>query len=963
MPTDISEFESGLSRFGLTNFRPGQTKVIQAVMAGEDCLCIMPTGGGKSLCYQFPAVSREGLTLVVSPLIALMKDQVDGMVKRGIAAACLNSSQSLDEQGNVIRQMENGQLDLLYVAPERLRSPRFVETIEKTKIQLLAIDEAHCISQWGHDFRPDYARLGKLRAKIGKPQTIALTATATTDVQVDIKRQLDLAAPKTFVTGFARDNLYLEVATPPSIAEKNQVLIEFLNSHPGAGIIYASTRKKCEEIVTLLSGKKRRFGFYHGGMHPQDRKQIQESFMAGEIDVIIATNAFGMGIDKPDIRFVVHYNLPGTLEAYYQEAGRAGRDGKPSDCLLLFSQGDRFIQEFFIENAYPSRKVVEQVYEYLRSIDRDPIELTLAEIKERLDLDIAPDGIGVCEQLLEKSGAIERLDTQQNMASVKLIGNMPSFVDMLPKEARTRRKVLRKIESLVGDVRDERVYFHPRQLTDEKMNIDSVNRAIRQMNEASFFDFVPPFRGRALHVTDRSKRFGEWSIDFEEMKLRKELEYKKLQTIVDFALSRRCRQLEILEYFGDSDLRTCQSCDNCGASSNSALETTSIPTEFMAGVNHCVRIALSGVARSRGRYGKALVSQMLWGSTSAKVKKTGLQRLTTFGLLSFLSQTEVETVLDSLIRSNMVKQTEKTRFRPTVEIMELGKRCMTGAIGLPPRFSIPDKLARKIALQFPNAKPVEVEPEVIVVTDENKQEQNQTNPNQTVKNESNDGEQPPQRNGNDELKESTDAYSQQQDAPQAEIASDSDVEPRGWQDEIDCAQVDDVENDATNASELETGISPSCTLASSTSRESGSTTPKLPTTTSDSSSETEDSTDARDYDAESIADSPRKIVAEWEWTIELLRRGFDADSVVKIRRMTFAEFFDHLDLALAKKMLPDLSLLFTELEELAITECISSGYTSISEAESQWLESIPYEYFENAVRIVKKFRETSESTL
>ncbi len=942
MPTDISEFESGLSRFGLKSFRPGQSKVIEAVMNGEDCLCIMPTGGGKSLCYQFPAVSREGLTLVVSPLIALMKDQVDGMVNRGIAAACLNSSQSLDEQGNVIRQMENGELDLLYVAPERLRSPRFVETIEKTKIQLLAIDEAHCISQWGHDFRPDYARLGKLRTRIGEPQTIALTATATTDVQIDIKRQLELSSPKTFVTGFARDNLYLEVATPPSIAEKNLALIEFLNSHPGAGIIYASTRKKCEEIVQLLSGKKRRFGFYHGGMHPQDRKQIQERFMSGEIDVIIATNAFGMGIDKPDIRFVVHYNLPGTLEAYYQEAGRAGRDGKPSDCLLLFSQGDRFIQEFFIENAYPSRKVVEQVYEYLRSIDRDPIELTLAEIKERLDLDIAPDGIGVCEQLLEKSGAIERLDTQQNLASVKLIGSLSTFVDMLPKEARTRRKVLRRIESIVGDVRDERVYFHPRQLTDDKLNIDSVNRAIRQLNDAAFFDFVPPFRGRALHVSDRSKRFGEWSIDFEEMKLRKELEYKKLQTIVDFALSRRCRQLEILEYFGDSDLRTCQSCDNCGVSSNSAIEMTSIPSDCLAGVNHGVRIALSGVARSRGRYGKAMVSQMLWGSTSAKVKKAGLQRLTTFGLLGFLSKSEVDAVIDSLIKSNMVKQVEKTRFRPTVEIMEVGKRCMTGEIGLPPRFQIPDKLARKFALQFPDAVAVEGVKEIVIESEQ------------------------PDSDGQSNLNEgSADDPNHETSHPAVDSITESKSES-GRSSEIgliDGTIVADEDVDSGLGVTLTPTIADSIDFPSDSKRSSPGIVATHDLAGVEAAPANLANANANSDDSSPVDKGSRTIVADWEWTIELLSRGFDPESVVKIRRMTFTEFFDHLDLALSEQKLPDLSVLFTQLEETAITEFISSDSPLNDSSVSKTFSSIPYEYFENAVRIVKKFQETSESML
>lgn len=705
--TLIDPEQSLLSRFGLTSFRPGQDQIIGSVLSGHDCLCVMPTGGGKSLCFQYPSLAREGTTLVVSPLIALMKDQVDSLVSLGIRAACINSAQSTDEQSQSLRELANGNLDLLYVAPERLRSPRFLEAIAKTEIQLLAIDEAHCISQWGHDFRPDYARLGSLRKRIGNPQTIALTATATPDVREDIASQLQLREPRTFVTGFARDNLNLQVSHPGSINEKNRQLLDFLEKHEGSGIVYASTRKKCEEVSELLSGQYRRIGYYHGGMLPEDREQTQNDFMDGKLDVIIATNAFGMGIDKPDIRFVVHYNFPGTLEAYYQEAGRAGRDGEPSDCLVLFSNGDRFIQEFFIENAYPSRGMVKKVYDFLRSQKQDPIEITLQDIKDELGLEIATDGIGVCEQLLEKAGALERLDTTQNLASIRLIGNVNSFVDLLPREAKTRRAVLQRIEALIGDNRDVRVYFHPRQLADEKLTLDSIQRAIRQLSELEFFDYVPPFRGKAIHLADPTREFSSWQIDFAEMDRRKQLEFSKLQTMVNFSHSSRCRQLEILEYFGQSDAGPCGCCDNCQRSrSGTHVSTSSIPPRLLAGVYHCVRIMLSGITRSRGRFGKTLVSQMLWGSQSAKMKKTGLQNLSTFGMLGFLSQSEIEEIIDKLIASQLVEQKEKTRFRPTIEISGAGREVMAGQCPLPDSFRLDGDLARKIAAQFPQAEAV-----------------------------------------------------------------------------------------------------------------------------------------------------------------------------------------------------------------------------------------------------------------
>ena len=348
--------EAFLSRFGLTSFRPGQREVIQAVLEGHDCLCIMPTGGGKSLCFQLPSLMRPGVTLVVSPLIALMKDQVDALTRLGVRAGYINSALSAAEQAERLRELETGQLDLLYVAPERFRSPRFLEVVRRIGVQLLAVDEAHCISEWGHDFRHDYARLGLFRQRLGNPQTMALTATATHDVRADVIVQLQLREPRTFVAGFARPNLHYESQVCAGLLDKRAALEQLLQEVPGCGIIYAATRKACEQVAEeLRTSQRRQVAVYHAGMQMDDRRTVQERFMAGEVQIVVATNAFGMGIDKADVRFVVHYHIPGSLEAYYQEAGRAGRDGLVSRCLLLFAHADRYIQEFFIDSAFPAR--------------------------------------------------------------------------------------------------------------------------------------------------------------------------------------------------------------------------------------------------------------------------------------------------------------------------------------------------------------------------------------------------------------------------------------------------------------------------------------------------------------------------------------------------------------------------------------------------------------------------------
>ncbi|MFN7449837.1 MAG: RecQ family ATP-dependent DNA helicase, partial [Pirellula sp.] len=472
------DFKGALQKFGLSDFRKGQREVIDHLMAGNDCLCVMPTGGGKSLCYQLPSALRSGLTIVVSPLIALMKDQVDTLVKKGISATLINSSLSQSEQNHRLERVAGGHYSLVYVAPERLRNPTFLEAIRTTPVQLLAIDEAHCISEWGHDFRPDYQRVGRFREALGGVQTIALTATATPKVRQDIVDSLKLKVAKHFITGFARDNLFFGVVQSHSDREKDKKLLEFLERRPGGGIIYAATRKRCEALVEMISKELHiSVGAYHAGLMPDQRKLIQDQFMRGELDTIVATNAFGMGIDKRDLRFVVHYNMPGTLEAYYQEAGRAGRDGLASQCVLLFSAQDRYIQEFFIENANPSKEILESVYSFLHDRTEDPIELTAEEIKELSNTPATAEAVNSALQILGRTDVLERLEVAGGLAMVRMDSKLPTLLDLLPKEATVKRAVLRIVEKAIGDRREEAVYVNPRWLMQQlQMERDAVSR-------------------------------------------------------------------------------------------------------------------------------------------------------------------------------------------------------------------------------------------------------------------------------------------------------------------------------------------------------------------------------------------------------------------------------------------------------------------------------------------------------
>jgi len=344
--------------FGLQRFRPFQQEIIERVIAGGDAFVLMPTGGGKSLCYQLPALQRRGLAIVISPLISLMKDQVDALLANGVNAAMYNSTLEEDEARSVLRRLHNGELDLLYVAPERMMKPEFIRSLESMPLALVAIDEAHCVSHWGHDFRPEYAALGGLRDYFPDVPFIALTATADPQTREDIVRVLGLRSARRFITSFDRPNIRY------TVLEKHRPqaqLLRFLEDRQTqAGIVYALSRKRVEEVAQFLLEKGHAAAAYHAGLPAETRKRVQEQFLRDDLSIVVATVAFGMGIDKPNVRFVVHYDMPRHLEGYYQETGRAGRDSLPAEALLLFGAQDVATARYQLEqNSNPDQRRIE----------------------------------------------------------------------------------------------------------------------------------------------------------------------------------------------------------------------------------------------------------------------------------------------------------------------------------------------------------------------------------------------------------------------------------------------------------------------------------------------------------------------------------------------------------------------------------------------------------------------------
>jgi len=550
--------------FGYPAFRPGQERAIGSVLAGRDTLVVLPTGGGKSLCYQVPALMLPGLTVVVSPLISLMKDQVDALTARGLPAAFINSTLTASQVADRLARTQRGEIKLLYVAPERFDSGATAERLRAMGVALLAVDEAHCISEWGHDFRPSYLRMRDVRQRLGAPPTLALTATATPEVRGDIATQLALRSPTVIVTGFDRTNLHYHVRPTRTDQDKDAALVQALRDHEGVAVVYASTRRNVERIAGVLERARIPAAAYHAGLDDAHRHEVQDSFMKEQVRAIVATNAFGMGIDKPNVRLVVHHAMPGTLEAYYQEAGRAGRDGQHSECVLLHSFPDRFTHEFFIKGAYPERSLVESVYDALRRVV-DASGMTDLEADDIARL--VPGKVGAREvdsvlRILLRADAVRREAESGSSVHVRLLATPERIKRELPGGHNPELGFLRALWRAVGArLHDGAVVS----LDGLPPGFSGASTAIPLLTALQSRQFLTWERiGGGTRLTNPRASLSTFDVDWAALDRRRRADLAKLDAMQKYAYTTGCRRAFVLRYFGDEAGRgTCGGCDNC----------------------------------------------------------------------------------------------------------------------------------------------------------------------------------------------------------------------------------------------------------------------------------------------------------------------------------------------------------------------------------------------------------------
>ncbi len=638
------------SFFGYDSFRDNQEAIIDTILQNKHTLAILPTGAGKSLCYQIPALCKDGLSIVISPLIALMKDQVDALNKNKHVAAFINSTLEYKEVEKIFNDIYTGNIKLLYLAPERLENSLFVERLSKLQLEYLFIDEAHCISEWGHNFRPSYKRIRDFKDYISFKGISAFTATATPKVRTDIIEQLGLKDPTIFVSGFERSNLILNVIRTN---QKKFKTLELVKKYNSTTIIYAATRKNVEEISQFLRFNGVKSEFYHAGLESNSRKVIQDDFINGRIDVICATTAFGMGIDKNNVRLVIHYNMSSSIENYYQEIGRAGRDNLDSSIYLLYEKNERETIEFIQLSSFPNREQIINVYNAICNYGRIalgmkadkgiPLDRGFYKILNAADFN--SNLVHSVISILVKAGYFRLYDNYQAKHLIKFLLNLDELRIYVDKIANNKLKdtillLLREYGSnlFVSNLKIDLIKLST------KYNIPSndIEDSLIKLNAIGIIEYMPPVLSTVVYMERPRIDSKLLQLDFSDIEIKKSEALSKINEMVNYVYYDNCRFGFILKYFGQNDEEyKCGKCDNCRG--NTGINTST--TEFLE------EIILRTVHESYQRMRIRNLFSVLTGNT----KSNRFRNLTTFGTCAHFSRNEIETGLTSLLDKNLLK--------------------------------------------------------------------------------------------------------------------------------------------------------------------------------------------------------------------------------------------------------------------------------------------------------------------
>ena len=655
--------------FGFSSFRAGQQDIVQAVLGGQDVVGVLPTGGGKSLCYQVPALVFPNLTLVVSPLIALMQDQTERLRQRGVGAYALHSGLTQGEVNDIIYRASRGEIKLLYVAPERLESQTFRRQLQSIPMSLLAVDEAHCISEWGHDFRPSYRSILALFETRERVPIIAVTATATPDVRTDIATSLKLRRPIEIVRGFARPNLSF-------VVEQTAAKVEYVTRaarklQNGSMIVYCASRRRVETMVDELCKRGIHAAGYHGGMPHHQRTATQEAFLRDALQVLVATNAFGMGVDKPNVRHVVHTDLTLTLEAYYQEAGRAGRDGDPSTCTLLYQPEDQRLMKFYIETTYPDKHEIAAVYDYLCTRaglsmgqrSQTPIMADNASIASALHTTEA--SVRGITSLLERNGLIV-LTSPHGSARITLrttIERFTQFTNQAPPEYRAACQLLSRYIGTrgIGEEIDLPVVEILRR---SDVTSSELSRALGAMQLAALIRYQAPNSGGGILILNERVTGTALPLDHAALQQRRDRALQKLNVMVGYAESRQCKRNVILAYFGDSSHEgTCGTCSSCTVATQ---RRAPISDRMLQNINALI----TATWQVRGKFGRHVIVDIVRGITSVKVQEYRLDRSIAYGSLRERSKPELLEAIDVALDAGLL--VKSADLYPTIGVTEKG---------------------------------------------------------------------------------------------------------------------------------------------------------------------------------------------------------------------------------------------------------------------------------------------------